>query len=301
MSDSQVVKASTKIACIPALNAEKTIARIVIGCQKYVDRVVVCDDGSTDMTGLIAARLGAIVLTHERNMGKGEALRTLFAEARKEQADTMITLDSDGQHSPEDIPKILDALSTADVVIGSRFLEGGKSVPGHRRVMNRMLNAMTLDGISDTQSGFRGYDKKAIEAIVPSEMGMGVDSEILLDATKHQLSIVEVPVSVRYGIGKTSTHNPAFHMLDVLASIVKLSSMRHPLIFYGLPGLGLILGGVYFAVLTFLRVSSTQVVTPLILSYGLISLSLLLFGLQAFFTAVILFTLTTGFRQRSSS
>jgi glycosyltransferase involved in cell wall biosynthesis len=301
MSDSQVAKESTKIACIPALNAERTIASVVIGCQKYVDRVVVCDDGSTDMTGLIAAKLGAVVLTHPKNMGKGEALRSLFAEARKEQADAMVTLDSDGQHSPDDIPKVLDGLSGADVVIGSRFLGAGKDVPGPRRVMNKVLNVMTLDGITDTQSGFRGYGRKAIDSIVPSEMGMGVDSEILLEASRRRLTIVEVPVSVKYGIGKTSTHNPAFHMLDALASIVKLTSMRHPLMFYGLPGLVMILAGIYFALLTFLRVSTTQVVTPLILSYGLLSIALTLIGLLAFFTGVILFTLTTVVRQRSSS
>jgi len=301
MSDSQVAKESTKIACIPALNAERTIASVVIGCQKYVDRVVVCDDGSTDMTGLIAAKLGAVVLTHPKNMGKGEALRSLFAEARKEQADAMVTLDSDGQHSPDDIPKVLDGLSGADVVIGSRFLGAGKDVPGPRRVMNKVLNVMTLDGITDTQSGFRGYGRKAIDSIVPSEMGMGVDSEILLEASRRRLTIVEVPVSVKYGIGKTSTHNPAFHMLDALASIVKLTSMRHPLMFYGLPGLVMILSGIYFALLTFLRVSTTQVVTPLILSYGLLSIALTLIGLLAFFTGVILFTLTTVVRQRSSS
>jgi hypothetical protein len=167
--------------------------------------------------------------------------------------------------------------------------------------MNKVLNVMTLDGITDTQSGFRGYGRKAIDSIVPSEMGMGVDSEILLEASRRRLTIVEVPVSVKYGIGKTSTHNPAFHMLDALASIVKLTSMRHPLMFYGLPGLVMILAGIYFALLTFLRVSTTQVVTPLILSYGLLSIALTLIGLLAFFTGVILFTLTTVVRQRSSS
>jgi glycosyltransferase involved in cell wall biosynthesis len=86
------------IACIPAYNEEKTIAKVIIKTQKYVDKVIVCDDGSKDMTSEIAERLGAIVIKHERNMGKGEALRNLFKKAIELNADIVITLDGDGQH-----------------------------------------------------------------------------------------------------------------------------------------------------------------------------------------------------------
>ena len=290
-----------KIACIPALNAEKTIARVVLGCQKYVDKVVVCDDGSTDMTGEIASRLGAKVLRHDRNIGKGEALRTLFLEARTMGADEMVTLDADGQHSPDDIPAVLVGLSSGDIVVGSRFLTNENAVPQHRRAMNKLFNVMTLDGISDTQSGFRAYGRRAIETIVPSEMGMGVDSEILLQASKNGLKIREVPVSVKYGQGETSSHNPFFHTLDVFASLVKLTSIRHPLIFYGLPGIVLLLAGSYYAITTLEAVYSSQVINQLTVARGLVSITLLLFGLLTFFTGVILFTLTTVVRQKSGA
>jgi glycosyltransferase involved in cell wall biosynthesis len=286
------------MAGIPALNAERTIASVVLGCQKHVDLVVVCDDGSSDMTAEIAKRLGAKVIRHEKNVGKGQAMRTLFEEAKASGFDSLVTIDSDGQHSPKDIPALLDALGSADVVIGSRFLNGGSGVPGHRRAVNRVLNVVTVKEVGDTQSGFRAYNRKAIEGIIPSEMGMGVDSEILIQAQKMGLSLAEVPVSVTYGYGYTSTHNPVFHTLDVIASVVKLTSIRHPLMFYGIPGLALTIVGVYFAVVTVIRFNADQIITPLMMTYGLVSLALLLLGLITAFTGIILFTLTTVVRQK---
>ena len=91
---------------IPAYNEEKTIAKVVIQAKKHSDSVMVCDDGSTDATGEIAKELGAMVITHDRNMGKGEALRSLFVEARKIGADALVTLDADGQHDPNEIPAV---------------------------------------------------------------------------------------------------------------------------------------------------------------------------------------------------
>lgn len=290
-----------KVAGIPALNAEKTIASVVLGCQKFVDLVLVCDDGSTDMTGEIAERLGARVIRHEKNMGKGQALRTLFEAAQSNGCEVLVTIDSDGQHSPSEIPILLNASESFDVTIGSRFMDGGKAVPPHRRAVNKVLNATTMKEIGDTQSGFRAYNRKAIESILPSEMGMGADSEILIQASRLGLTIAEVPVSVSYVGDNTSTHHPVFHTLDVIASVVKLTSIRHPLMFYGIPGLAFTIAGVYFAIVTIIRFSRDQVITTLAMTYGLVSISLLLLGLITAFTGIILFTLTTVFRQHSST
>lgn len=291
-----------KVACIPALNEERTIAITVIGCQKHVDRVIVCDDGSSDMTGEIAERLGADVIRHDRNMGKGEALRSLFEAARKLGTDVMVTIDADGQNDPHEIPRLLEAMGKGetDIVIGSRFLEGGANVPQHRRVVNRLLNLVTLEGVSDTQSGFRAYGKKALQRIVPAEMGMGVDSQILMDAASDGLRIVEVPITVSYGIGKTSKLNPVHHTLDVGLSVVKLTSIRHPLVFYGVPGLALVLAGLYYLYRTITLFSEQQFVTTLTLTYGLIAFSVTMLGLLALFTGVILFTISTVVRKGQS-
>ena len=284
---------------IPAYNEEKTIAKVVIQAKKHSDSVMVCDDGSTDATGEIAKELGAMVITHDRNMGKGEALRSLFVEARKIGADALVTLDADGQHDPNEIPAVAAPVlrGEADLVIGTRLTAGGDQVPQARRLGNQALNRMTDGRFSDSQSGFRAYSSKAVEEIHPSEAGMGVDSEILQEASSFGMRITEVPISVAYNVPNPSKRNPVYHFLDVIASLIKFLSIRHPLVFYGLPGLVLVVAGLGFLLRTFAEVTQTGVVTNLALTYGLISLGLLLFGLLTAYTGVILFTLTTVIRK----
>jgi glycosyltransferase involved in cell wall biosynthesis len=281
------------------VNEEKTIGRIVLLAQKHVDQVVVVDDGSEDMTGEIAERLGAKVIRHSRNMGKGEAFRSLFSACRDMGADIMVTIDGDNQHEPDEIPLLLDPLEKgeADIVIGARFNGKSNEIPAYRRAGNKLLNAVTLDGISDTQSGFRAYNKKAIESIRPAEMGMGVDSEILMEASRRGLRLLEVPITVRYGIGKTSTHNPLYHTMDVMITALKITSIRHPLVFYGLPGLGISLLGLYFVLHAFIIFSQEQTITNVTLIYALMGFSIGIFGMFAFFTGIMLFTLSTVLRK----
>jgi glycosyltransferase involved in cell wall biosynthesis len=284
---------------IPAYNEERTIARVVIQAKKHSDSVMVCDDGSTDATGEIARELGAIVIRHERNTGKGEALRSLFFEARSTGADVLVTLDADGQHDPSEIPVVAGPVLSgkADVVIGSRMAGGASQIPPMRRAGNRALNQMTDRRFSDSQSGFRAYSRRAFEEISPAEAGMGVDSEILQEAANRGMGIVEVPISVEYEVPNPSKQNAAYHFLDVIASLIKFLSMRHPLVFYGIPGLALVVAGVVFLVRTLNVVTQTGVVTNLALTYGLIALGLFLFGLLTAYTGVILFTLTTVIRR----
>jgi len=288
-----------KVACIPAYNEERTIGKVVVRALPYVDQVLVCDDGSGDMTAAIAEKLGAKVIRHEQNMGKGEAFRSLFSACRDMGADVMITIDGDDQHDPADIPKLVDPLTKgyADVVIGARFHGENKGIPSYRKVGNRLLNSVTMGGVSDTQSGFRAYNKKAIDSLRPSETGMGVDSEILMDASKQGLRVIEVPVSVMYGIGKTSTHNPIYHTVDVLTSAIKLTSIRHPMTFYGIPGLVITLLGVYFVTHAYVLFLGQQTITNLIITYALVGFSIGIFGLFTFFTGIILFTISTVVRK----
>lgn len=286
-----------RVVCIPAFNEERTIAKVVVGAKKYADEVFVCDDGSTDMTAVIAEQLGAIVIRHERNMGKGQALRSLFLAARNAQADVMATIDGDAQHDPADLPRLMEVIEKgdADVAIGSRFL-GENAIPSHRRFGNRVLTAMTEVDVTDTQSGLRAYDRAAIEKVLPGEMGMGADSEILIEAKRQGLRLKEVLASVSYGIGKTSTHNPVFHTLDVIFSIVKLTAIRHPLIFFGLPGIAFVLAGLFYAVKAtgdFLTYGLTQ----LTLAGALVAFGLLMFGALTLFTGIILFTVSTLIRK----
>ena len=237
------------VAGIPAFNEQKTIASVVLQAQKFVDLVVVCDDGSTDMTAEIAERLGAEVIRHQKNLGKGAAFRSLFETGRKIGADVFVTMDADDQHNPDEIPKLLEPIMRreADMVIGCRF-PFDDSIPAVRRWGNQVLNFFTnlpAGGAKDTQSGFRAYSRTALNVIDVTEDGFGVDSQVFLDAKEKNLRVVEVPVSTRYPKGvKTSKKNYLRHGSEVLLSLMELVSERRPLLFLGVPGLALCTVGV---------------------------------------------------------
>lgn len=190
-------------AAIPAFNEAKRIQQVVSGALRYVDSVVVCDDGSRDQTGNLAASSGAIVIKHRSNRGKGGALRSLFKFVRNIQATAAVTIDADGQHFSEDIPRVLNPVlsSNLDIVNGGR-LGAVNEVPFQRQLGNRLLSLFTTAGtgipVSDTQSGFRSYSRRALGKIVVTENGIGVDTQILFDAWMKGLSICEIPISVRY-------------------------------------------------------------------------------------------------------
>ena len=185
------------IAAMPAHNEEGTIAKVVLGAKKqHVDKVVVVDDGSEDMTAEIAEALGAMAVRHEENRGYGAAIRTCFATVKELDADIMVILDSDGQHDPSYIPDFITAMKTnkADIVIGSRFLTKNKlsSIPKYRIVGMKVLNLFTrLHGTktTDSQSGYRAYSRRAIEKIRVTNPDMGAGSEILTQAKDYNLKL----------------------------------------------------------------------------------------------------------------
>ena len=288
------------VACIPAYNEERTIARVVVEAQRYVDKVIVCDDGSTDLTGEIARRLGAEVIRHERNMGYGAALYSLFKAARELDASAMVVLDADLQHNPSDIPRLLSPVvkGEADIVIGSRFLEKEGGVPKYRglgiRLITDFAKGVSYRDITDAQSGFRAYSRRAINSITPSEQGMGASTEILLEAKEIGLRVVEVPIRISYDVEKPSTHNPLLHGLDVILSTVKHLSIRRPLVFYGVPGFAALVVALFFWVWTLQIFASTrQIVTNI----ALIALGATLVGLMLLTTAIILWVLISVVRE----
>ena len=289
------------VACIPAYNEEKTIARVVIEAQKYVDKVLVCDDGSADLTGEIAERLGAEVIRHDRNMGYGAALASLFKRAREMGPDVMVTLDADMQHDPNDIPKLAKPVvdGEADIVVGSRFLsESAEGIPRGRRLgiraITKLARAASYKGLTDAQSGFRAYGRKAIELIAPTELGMGASTEILLKAAEKGLRVREVPIKIRYDVERPSTHNPLYHGLEVVLSTVKHMSMRHPLLSYGVPGAVALLVAIAFWVWTLQVFAATrQVVTNI----ALVAIGATIVGLMLLTTAVILWVIVSVIRE----
>lgn len=164
------------VVVLPAFNVQDTIGEVIIRTERYVDEVVVVDDGSRDLTSVLAERLGAKVLRHQENLGKGVALRTGFRYACEAGFDVLVTLDSDGQHNPGEIPILIDPImrGEADVVNGSRLIFDTE-MPFYRRVGNMLLTALTRrsQGVLDTQSGFRAYSRRAIGAIDIRSSGMG--------------------------------------------------------------------------------------------------------------------------------
>jgi len=283
------------VSGIPAFNAEQTIAKQIVHCLKWVDQVVVIDDGSVDDTSLIASKLGADVIKHKRNLGKGAALRDLINYART--ANTiLVTLDADGQHNPDDIPTLTRPIMNdeAEIVIAGRL---NANVPKGRRIGGRALDyatsALTGGETVDSQSGFRAYSEKALAHISASEFGMGADSEILIKAKQAGLRIAQVPVTMSYSGPKTSTHNPMYHWLDVFFSLVKFVSIRHPLLFYG--GFSAIM----FLIATVFGVQTLDYYTRwgrVVTNLALVSIAAGILGFLSFFTGVILFTLITLIR-----
>jgi glycosyltransferase involved in cell wall biosynthesis len=168
-------------------------------------------------------------------LGKGTALRHLIKHARTTNG-VLVTLDADGQHNPDDIPRLLKPILSgeADMVIASRRPE---NVPTSRRLEGKMLDDVTSIAIGgdtvDSQSGFRAYSKKALANLSANEFGMGADAEIFIKAKQAGLRIIEIPVTMSYLSLHTSIHNPVYHWLDVFFSLVKFISIRHPLLFYG--------------------------------------------------------------------
>jgi glycosyltransferase involved in cell wall biosynthesis len=291
---------------VPAFNEEKTIAKVVVEAQKYADKVVVCDDGSTDMTAEIAECLGADVVRHERNLGYGATVRSLFKCARELGADVFVTLDGDGQHFPGEIPEVVKPImdGRADIVIGSRFLEGkGKrnSVPWFRKlgikVLTRAANSVSKFGVRDAQSGFRAYSRRALEKLNVFEEGMGVSVEILMEAKKQDLKVCEVPATCNYKEGKPSTHDPLRHGADVLMSIVKLVVEDKPLVFLGVPGIICLIVGAFFGA-WMLQIYGIE--RRIVTNIALASIAFILMGFFALSTAITLYAISRLARKANS-
>ncbi|WP_255171278.1 glycosyltransferase [Natrononativus amylolyticus] len=252
-----------RLVGIPAYNESVGIGSTVIAAQQYADEVVVIDDGSGDDTVDIARETSATVLEHGVNQGKGAALRTFFEYAQESDHDSFVVLDGDGQHLPEDIPEVVAPVEEGevDMVVGSRYLEGGEDeTPLYRRVGQQTLDYLTLGSsgakLTDTQSGFRAFSARAIDRLALRTDGMGVESEMIGSAMEEELAIEEVPIDVRYEGIDGQTFNPLRHGFGVATFVLQLIRDRHPLVFFGAPGLAFTIVGLAFGVSALLMYSS---------------------------------------------
>ena len=268
--------------------------------KKVYEQVVVCDDGSTDLTGPISEKIGAIVVTHSKNLGYGAAIRSLFTKFNESDADILVTFDADGQHRIEDIKTVIEPIikNEADITVGSRFLgDSNDGVPTYRKIGIKTITNLTNVGaetkLTDSQSGFRAYHKRVISDIFPSEHGMGVSTEILMKANKKQFRIKEVSIRILYG-ENTSTHHPVSHGVSVILSTMKFISIEHPLKFYGIPGLIFLGIGLIFIIWTIQVFSESRVVLTNVALVGLASTILATMFLM---TAIMLYSLVNVVRE----
>ncbi|MBU2559244.1 MAG: glycosyltransferase family 2 protein [Bacteroidetes bacterium] len=284
-----------RVVGIPAFDEEATIAKVIVKTLKYADKVVVVDDGCTDDTPEIAAALGVTVLHHQGNRGYGEAISTLFKHIHETGGDILITLDGDGQHDPDDIPHLVEGLRHADLVIGSRFLAESKTDVSKRR--RRGIEAITkavqfTSGLSltDAQSGFRAYNRRAIDVLRHAvSSGMGMSVELLGLASAEGIKITEVPITCKYEGLDTSTHNPWKHGIEVLATVFQIVTEVQPLRWLGLPALVLTVLGALFGSYAITFFIQTKI---LLVNYTVVSLSLAIYGAILFSSAINFYILS---------
>lgn len=295
------------LVVIPAYNEAATIGKIVQGASEHADHVLVVDDGSDDDTATQAQATGATVVEHRRNEGYGAALKTAFGVAHRYDARHLVVLDGDGQHDPDDIPRLVAAQERtgAHLIIGSRFLDGATSnAPLYRRVGLRTINVLTnlslgvvraASRVSDTQSGFRAYDRTAIETLAADRTignWMDASTDILYHAHHRSYTIEEVPIAVTYDVANASTRAPLSHGVVLVHNILKTIERERPLTALAVPGFLCTFSGLgfgYWTLTNYIQSGTFPVGLALTAAF------LMLVGIFASFTAIVLHALSTYF------
>ena len=238
----------------------------VLSLEGALAKILVVDDGSSDSTADIARAAGAQVISHDKNRGNSAAIKTGFQYALEKGFDYVVTIDGDGQHNPDEIPSVLGNVinNGHDISIGYRVGDQTE-MPKWRKIGKRVLDYGTSLGaggvVSDSQCGFRAFNRRAVESITPRLTGnnFSVESEQLVRAHELNLGVTNTSVSCKYENLDTSTKNPATHGMSVLSYVIWLVAERRPLLFITLPGFVSVLIGLFFGILTLQSYNKTHV------------------------------------------
>jgi glycosyltransferase involved in cell wall biosynthesis len=289
----------TTLIALPLYNEEKNIgavmAKLQYGNSEHYYDILVVNDGSTDLGPEIAKLMGATVIDHDKNLGYGAALHTIFKYAKDSEYTELVTLDSDGQHDPLDIPQLLKPIKSGelDICIGSRFMFGQKSKTSALYnagigAITSSVSALVGDVTTDAQSGFRGYNRKAINLMSSlTDTGMGASVEILVKADKAGLKFGDVPIVVKSS--EKSRTDTVKQGVDVISSLVENVLLTHPLQYFG------VFSALMFALCAYFGGYAVEVYLQqryLIPNYTLLAGMTFVISLLSAMTALILYVLS---------
>lgn len=265
---------------IPAYDEELSIGSLLLKLKKVegVDDILVFDDGSDDDTAKVAVSAGAKVIRHKKNAGKGAAIKGIFDYARGHDYEYLVLMDADGQHNPHDVPHVLSPLVNpgADVVIGSRWGELTE-MPLKRKAGKFVLDKVTPgSGDLDTQSGFRAFNRKAMEKMELTKNDFTIESEMIMEAREKGLKVNNARITCRYDdIEDPSTKGSFSHGLEVMNNIIRMTVERRPLVYLGIPGLIFYLAGLVSGVYVIQIATNQQVLS---VGFSLLTLIFIIMG-----------------------
>jgi glycosyltransferase involved in cell wall biosynthesis len=229
-----------RIAIVPALNEQETIGRVIEEIRAFDPgfEILVVDDGSTDRTAAVAVSRGASVLTLPFNLGIGGAVQAGYQYARDNGFELAVQIDGDGQHNPPEVARLVGPIleGRADMVVGTRFVEGG----GYRgtrvrrvgiRLFAALVSLMVRQRVTDTTSGFRAVNRLGIRLFAADYPHDYPEVEATVLLSRHGLKMVEVPVVMRIreeGSSSITTLRSVYYMVKVLLALFVGLFRRYP-------------------------------------------------------------------------